>query len=103
MSPSQSCSLDAVEFVGPYDDEKLGFYKVAKYYYFPGWWEGGAMLHMIVNDEKWASLPKQYQAILNQAGSAAGAKPAITPPSPDLAQASFSIRRNKSPITGSLA
>ena len=66
-------SIDAAEFVGPYDDEKLGFYKVAKYYYFPGWWEGGAMLHMIVNEEKWNALPKQYQAVLNQAGSAAGA------------------------------
>jgi len=29
------------EFVGPYDDEKLGFHKVARYYYYPGWWEGG--------------------------------------------------------------
>lgn len=66
-------SIDAAEFVGPYDDEKLGFYKVAKYYYFPGWWEGGAMLHMIVNEEKWNTLPKQYQAVLNQAGAAAGA------------------------------
>jgi TRAP-type mannitol/chloroaromatic compound transport system substrate-binding protein len=66
-------TIDAAEFVGPYDDEKLGFYKVAKYYYFPGWWEGGAMLHMIVNEEKWNTLPKQYQAVLNQAGSAAGA------------------------------
>ena len=66
-------SLDAAEFVGPYDDEKLGFHKVAKYYYYPGWWEGGAMLHMIVNDEKWNALPKQYQAILSQAGAAAGA------------------------------
>ncbi len=66
-------SLDAAEFVGPYDDEKLGFYKVAKYYYFPGWWEGGAMLHMVINDEKWNALPKLYQNILNQAGSAAGA------------------------------
>src|SRR2546430_507486 len=65
-------SIDAAEFVGPYDDEKLGFYKVAKYYYFPGWWEGGAMLHMVVNEEKWNALPKQYQAILNQAGTAAG-------------------------------
>jgi TRAP-type mannitol/chloroaromatic compound transport system substrate-binding protein len=46
---------------------------VAKYYYFPGWWEGGAMLHMVVNEEKWNALPKQYQTILNQAGSAAGA------------------------------
>ena len=66
-------TIDAAEFVGPYDDEKLGFYKVAKYYYFPGWWEGGAMLHMIVNEEKWNALPKQYQAVLNQAGAAAGA------------------------------
>ena len=69
---SRRASIDAAEFVGPYDDEKLGFYKVAKYYYFPGWWEGGAMLHMIVNEEKWNSLPKQYQSILNQAGAAAG-------------------------------
>ena len=66
-------TIDAAEWIGPYDDEKLGFHKVAKYYYFPGWWEGGAMLHMIVNDEKWNALPKQYQAILNQAGAAAGA------------------------------
>src|ERR1700704_3396404 len=57
-------TIDAVEFVGPYDDEKLGFYKVAKYYYFPGWWEGGAMLHMIVNEEKWEALPKAYKSLL---------------------------------------
>ena len=37
-------TIDGAEWVGPYDDEKLGFYKVAKYYYYPGWWEGGAML-----------------------------------------------------------
>jgi TRAP-type mannitol/chloroaromatic compound transport system substrate-binding protein len=42
---------------------------VAKYYYYPGWWEGGAMLHMIVNEEKWSALPKQYQAVLSQAGA----------------------------------
>ena len=35
-------TIDAAEWVGPYDDEKLGFVKVAKYYYYPGWWEGGA-------------------------------------------------------------
>ena len=35
-------TIDAAEWVGPYDDEKLGFYKVAQYYYYPGWWEGGA-------------------------------------------------------------
>ena len=42
-------TIDAAEFVGPADDEKLGLYKVAKYYYYPGWWEGGAMLHHMVN------------------------------------------------------
>ena len=42
-------TIDAAEWVGPYDDEKLGFYKVAPYYYYPGWWEGGPMLLGIVN------------------------------------------------------
>ncbi|WP_229428590.1 TRAP transporter substrate-binding protein [Microvirga pudoricolor] len=64
-------TLDAAEFVGPYDDEKLGFLKVAKYYYAPGWWEGGAMLHLLVNQQKWNELPKTYQAILAQASAAA--------------------------------
>jgi TRAP-type mannitol/chloroaromatic compound transport system substrate-binding protein len=64
-------TLDAAEFVGPYDDEKLGFLKVAKYYYAPGWWEGGAMLHLVVNQQKWNELPKAYQAILSQASEAA--------------------------------
>jgi TRAP-type mannitol/chloroaromatic compound transport system substrate-binding protein len=62
-------TIDAAEFVGPADDEKLGLYKVAKYYYYPGWWEGGAMLHHMVNLEKWNSLPKNYQAIV-EAGCA---------------------------------
>eukprot|EP01030_Chromulinospumella_sphaerica_P027802 gene27802-28091_t len=57
-------TIDATEFVGPADDEKLGLYKVAKYYYYPGWWEGGAMLHHMVNLDKWNELPKPYQAIL---------------------------------------
>ena len=57
-------TIDATEFVGPADDEKLGLYKVAKYYYYPGWWEGGAMLHHMVNLERWNELPKPYQAIL---------------------------------------
>jgi TRAP-type mannitol/chloroaromatic compound transport system substrate-binding protein len=65
-------TIDATEFVGPYDDEKLGFYKVAKYYYYPGFWEGGAMLHVVIGAEKWASLPKTYQAIVEQAAAAAG-------------------------------
>ena len=57
-------TLDAVEWVGPYDDEKLGFNKVAQYYYYPAWWEGGTMLHVIVNEKKWNELPKPYQAAL---------------------------------------
>ncbi|MDT3687286.1 MAG: TRAP transporter substrate-binding protein [Pseudorhodoplanes sp.] len=57
-------TLDAAEWVGPYDDEKLGFQKVAQYYYYPGWWEGGPMLHNFVNLGKWNELPKNYQAIV---------------------------------------
>jgi TRAP-type mannitol/chloroaromatic compound transport system substrate-binding protein len=64
-------TIDAAEFVGPYDDEKLGFVKVARNYYYPGWWEGGAMLHLVVNQEQWDKLPKHYQAIVRQASEAA--------------------------------
>jgi len=61
-------TIDAAEWVGPYDDEKLGFVKVAPHYYFPGWWEGGPMLLAFVNQDKWNALPKHYQSILEQAG-----------------------------------
>ncbi len=57
-------TIDAAEWVGPYDDEKLGFHKVAQYYYYPGWWEGGPMLHNFVNLGKWNELPKTYQSIV---------------------------------------
>jgi len=60
-------TIDAAEWVGPYDDAKLGFNKVAPYYYFPGWWEGGAMLHFGINTEKFNSLPKNYQAVIRTA------------------------------------
>ena len=60
-------TIDATEFVGPVDDEKLGLFKVAKHYYYPGWWEGGAMLHTMVNLEEWNTLPKSYQAMLRAA------------------------------------
>jgi len=64
-------TLDACEWVGPYDDEKLGFYKVAKYYYYPGWWEGCGQAHNIINLTKWNELPKSYQsAILTASGDA---------------------------------
>ena len=57
-------TLDAAEWVGPYDDEKLGFHKVAQYYYYPGWWEGGAMLHNFINIDKWNELPQTYKSIV---------------------------------------
>ena len=60
-------TIDAAEFVGPYDDEKLGFVKVAPYYYYPGWWEGSAALHGMFNKAKFDGLPPAYQAILKTA------------------------------------
>ena len=45
--------------------------RVAKYYYYPGWWEGGAMLHLVIGQEAWNKLPKHYQAIVHQACEAA--------------------------------
>ena len=55
-------TIDAAEWVGPYDDEKLGFNKVAKFYYYPGWWEGGPQLSVVVNLKKWEELPKAYRS-----------------------------------------
>jgi len=60
-------TLDACEWVGPYDDEKLGFYKVAKYYYYPGWWEGCGQAHNLINLAKWNELPKAYQSAIQTA------------------------------------
>jgi TRAP-type mannitol/chloroaromatic compound transport system substrate-binding protein len=57
-------TIDATEWVGPYDDEKLGFFKIAKYYYYPGWWEGGTALHFFINSDKWDALPKAYKSLL---------------------------------------
>ncbi len=64
-------TIDAAEFVGPYDDEKLGYYKVAPYYYYPGWWEGGPTLSAMINLAKWNELTPEYQAILSSACEAA--------------------------------
>ncbi|WP_048647575.1 TRAP transporter substrate-binding protein [Nitratireductor soli] len=66
-------TIDAAEWVGPYDDQKLGFNKVAQYYYYPGWWEGGPVLHALFNKAKWEELPKPYQMILDAACRAANA------------------------------
>src|SRR5687767_233522 len=64
-------TIDAAEWVGPYDDEKLGFNKVAKFYYYPGWWEGGPALHMFVGQKHYDALPAEYKAALH-AGCAEG-------------------------------
>ena len=61
--------IDATEWVGPYDDEKLGFHKIAKYYYYPGWWEPGPSLSYHVNLDAWAKLPKGYREIFASAAS----------------------------------
>lgn len=60
-------TIDAVEWVGPYDDDKFGFARVAKYYYYPGFWEAGPQLTLYVNLKKWGELPKEYQQILEDA------------------------------------
>ena len=66
-------TIDAAEWVGPYDDEKLGFNKVAQHYYYPGFWEGGPTLLTLVNEKKWNELPKSYQAALTAACGEANA------------------------------
>jgi TRAP-type mannitol/chloroaromatic compound transport system substrate-binding protein len=60
-------TLDAAEFVGPYDDAKLGFNKVAPFYYYPGWWEGGADLEFFINNKAYAKLSDENKAILDAA------------------------------------
>jgi TRAP-type mannitol/chloroaromatic compound transport system substrate-binding protein len=60
-------TIDAAEWVGPYDDQKLGFNKVAPNYYYPGWWEGGPQLDFYVNTKAYDSLTPEYKAILEAA------------------------------------
>ncbi len=60
-------TIDAAEFIGPYDDEKLGLHKVAKFYYYPGWWEGSAMITLLVNAQRYEALPQLYKDALDAA------------------------------------
>jgi TRAP-type mannitol/chloroaromatic compound transport system substrate-binding protein len=60
-------TIDAAEWVGPYDDAKLGFAKVAPFYYTPGWWEASAQLSFLVGIKAWEKLPKEYQAAIEVA------------------------------------
>jgi TRAP-type mannitol/chloroaromatic compound transport system substrate-binding protein len=66
-------TIDAAEWVGPYDDERLGLLKVAQHYYYPAWWEGGAMLHNFINIGKWEELSPTYQSIVRSASERANA------------------------------
>ena len=66
-------TIDAAEWVGPYDDEKLGFYKVAPYYYYPGFWEGGPTVHLLFNKAKYEELPAAYKSLVRTAAQATDA------------------------------
>ena len=62
-------TIDAAEWVGPYDDQKLGFYKVAQNYAYPGWWEGGPQLDLHVNAKAYDGLSAEYKAIIECASA----------------------------------
>ena len=62
-------TIDAAEWVGPYDDQKLGFNKVAPFYYYPGWWEGGPQLDFFINQKAYDALSAENKAIVQAAAS----------------------------------
>ena len=64
-------TIDAVEWIGPHDDEKLGFYKVAPVYHYPGWWEGGPQVDFFINTQAYAALSAEYKAIVEAAAAVA--------------------------------
>jgi TRAP-type mannitol/chloroaromatic compound transport system substrate-binding protein len=67
----QTGAVDAAEWVGPYDDQKLGLNTVAQYYYRPGWWEPGSTLEVNINLDEWNKLPEVYQAAIQSAAAQA--------------------------------
>ena len=62
-------TIDATEWVGPFHDERLGLYRAAKYYYYPGWHEPGPVLELTVNAQAYASLPADLQKVIEVAAS----------------------------------
>ncbi len=64
-------TIDAAEFTGPFDEERMGLSKVAPYYYFPAWWEGQAAVHFFINLQKWEELPANYKSVLRAAAATA--------------------------------
>ncbi len=66
-------TIDATEWVGPYHDQRLGLYRAAKYYYYPGWHEPGPVLELTCNSQAWAELPRELQIMVETAAAAANA------------------------------
>jgi TRAP-type mannitol/chloroaromatic compound transport system substrate-binding protein len=64
-------TIDAAEWIGPYDDQKLGFNKVAPFYYYPGWWEGGPQLDFFINQKAYDALSSENKAIVAAATAVA--------------------------------
>ncbi|WP_448573301.1 TRAP transporter substrate-binding protein [Trichothermofontia sp.] len=62
-------AIDAAEWVGPYDDEKLGLHDAAEFYYYPGWWEPGSSFDLTINRTAWQQLPQEYQAVVETAAA----------------------------------
>jgi TRAP-type mannitol/chloroaromatic compound transport system substrate-binding protein len=62
-------TIDAAEWIGPYDDQKLGFNKVAPFYYYPGWWEGGLQLDLYINQKAYDALSAENKAIVEAASA----------------------------------
>lgn len=69
----KSGAIDGAKWIGPYDDEKLKLNTVAKYYYYPGWWESGSQLSMLVNLGQWERLPEPYKVVFTSACAEANA------------------------------
>jgi len=67
----ESGAIDAAEWSGPYEDEQLGFYQVAPYYYYPGWWDGGPSIHLLINRPAFEALPEGYKEALRTSAARA--------------------------------
>ena len=93
-------TIDAAEWVGPYDDQKLGFYKVAPNYYYPGWWEGGPQLDLYVNSKAYEGLSAEYKAIIESAAAYAHVEmqAKLRRPQPGGAEAAGGRRRQAVPL-----
>lgn len=65
----KSGAIDAAEWIGPYDDYRLGLHNAAPYYYYPGWWEGGLQLDLLVNLKRWNALGSEHKAMVEAAST----------------------------------